>query len=117
MFKRINGFPNDFWGWGCEDKEIQHRAEFYKCKINKRFLSNEEGNKYFNIIYTPSKGSIRPADYDAKTNFQYNVYKTLSHAEKKKHIQTGSGLHNLKYDMITHKTVSSNIEHYIVSIL
>ncbi len=31
MYKKINGYPNDFWGWGGEDDELQKRtAPFYK---------------------------------------------------------------------------------------
>lgn len=24
-FERVNGYPNDFWGWGGEDEELYHR--------------------------------------------------------------------------------------------
>ena len=27
VFRRINGFPNDYWGWGGEDDEIKRRLE------------------------------------------------------------------------------------------
>lgn len=26
-FKRINGFPNTFWGWGGEDDEMRRRID------------------------------------------------------------------------------------------
>jgi predicted glycosyltransferase involved in capsule biosynthesis len=26
-YKRINGYPNTFWGWGGEDDEMQKRLE------------------------------------------------------------------------------------------
>lgn len=26
MFEQINGFPNNFWGWGGEDDELYQRA-------------------------------------------------------------------------------------------
>jgi len=26
-FKRINGFPNNFWGWGGEDDEMRNRID------------------------------------------------------------------------------------------
>ena len=27
IFQAINGFPNDYWGWGGEDDEIKRRLE------------------------------------------------------------------------------------------
>ena len=29
---KINGFPNNIWGWGTEDKALQNRAEYYNIK-------------------------------------------------------------------------------------
>ena len=31
---KINGFPNDIWGWGIEDKILQNRAEYYLSLIH-----------------------------------------------------------------------------------
>lgn len=41
MFNRINGYPNNFWGWGGEDDELYNRTR-----------------KFFNILKV-QKGSIR----------------------------------------------------------
>jgi hypothetical protein len=41
MFKKINGFPNNFWGWGGEDDELLKRTK-----------------KFYDIL-KPTKGSIR----------------------------------------------------------
>lgn len=27
QFRKINGFPNAFWGWGGEDDDLWHRYE------------------------------------------------------------------------------------------
>jgi hypothetical protein len=33
MFKKINGYPNNFWGWGGEDDELYKRTtKFYKIE-------------------------------------------------------------------------------------
>lgn len=40
MFKKINGFPNNFWGWGGEDDELLKRTK-----------------KFYDIL-KPTKGSI-----------------------------------------------------------
>ena len=45
-FFDINGFPNDIWGWGHEDKALQNRAEFKKLIIKKNILNNDpQSNK------------------------------------------------------------------------
>jgi len=38
-YKRINGYPNTFWGWGGEDDEMQRRLE----KLGIRFDSPDAG--------------------------------------------------------------------------
>lgn len=40
MFKKVNGFPNNFWGWGGEDDELLKRTK-----------------KFYNIL-KPTNGSI-----------------------------------------------------------
>ena len=30
---KINGFPNDIWGWGAEDKALQNRTEYYNSSF------------------------------------------------------------------------------------
>ena len=41
MFNKINGYPNNFWGWGGEDDELLKRTK-----------------KFYNVI-KPSKGNIQ----------------------------------------------------------
>ena len=45
IFKRINGYPNNFWGWGGEDDELFNRT-----------------NKFFKIIKA-KEGSIQDLEY------------------------------------------------------
>ena len=46
---KINGFPNNFWGWGAEDHALRIRAEYFNLKINKIFLNKTKirDDKYF----------------------------------------------------------------------
>ena len=34
-FKKCNGYPNNFWGWGGEDDALYHRLEENKIKIDR----------------------------------------------------------------------------------
>ena len=44
MFERINGYPNDFWGWGGEDDELYKRTKkFYDIlKVKKGSINDLE---------------------------------------------------------------------------
>jgi hypothetical protein len=35
-FKKINGFPNTYWGWGSEDDELWERCRYKKVKADRR---------------------------------------------------------------------------------
>merc|ERR1712113_272890 len=34
-FRRINGFPNNFWGWGGEDDELRERVQDTRVHVTK----------------------------------------------------------------------------------
>lgn len=102
-FKKINGYPNNFWGWGGEDDCIHLR-----CNIN---------NVKF---YTPKKGSIIDLEknkYGEKITFgeknqslKSNNLKENTKKEKivlDRKIWDNNGLNNLYY-----KIISSNQYNY-----
>ena len=67
-FKKINGFTNEYWGWGCEDKNLQNRANFYNIKINKNILNNDDNRyKYFKIF--DDVDDRKKNNINSKTNF------------------------------------------------
>ena len=45
MFQKINGYPNNFWGWGGEDDELQLRTvKFYRIqKVTEGSVEDLEG--------------------------------------------------------------------------
>jgi predicted glycosyltransferase involved in capsule biosynthesis len=34
-FERVNGFSNEFWGWGGEDDDMANRIKFHKLHISR----------------------------------------------------------------------------------
>ena len=48
IFQKINGFPNNYWGWGHEDKDLNNRVDFYDIEV-KTFVTDTQTdrNKYF----------------------------------------------------------------------
>lgn len=114
-FQKLNGFPNNFWGWGVEDKALQNRVEYMKIKVNKNILSNNSNRfDYFNI-----KNDVNDRHMDKffndKTHFEYDIFNTLIDSIKIKYIMN-SGLNILDYKIISRETINKYVEIIKVSI-
>jgi predicted glycosyltransferase involved in capsule biosynthesis len=105
VFEKINGFPNNFWGWGVEDKALQNRAEYYDVNISKNITTDDE--KRYNYF-------LRFDDIDDREKLDqhkkwYNEYKRFGKLEKKEEYIKSSGLNTLKYELLD-ETRYKNIE-------
>ena len=114
-FNCINGFPNNFWGWGTEDKCLQNRAEFYNIKISKNIKNKDENRfEYFNIF--DHAGRVRhPHEYGIHWHNEYNIFKNLSR-ENKEVIIKSSGLINIDYHVKDVLKINDYIKKILVDI-
>ena len=70
-FERINGYPNNYWGWGGEDDELYDRVAYTEMKHNKP-TKNEK---------TPCKFELRLQHHNWKHNGLNTIkYKVVSKA-------------------------------------
>ena len=101
----INGFPNNIWGWGVEDKAIQNRAEFYKFNIKKNFknpydkvgANNDVFQSYFKAF---NDINDRDRRFESKHHLlHYRMWGNLSNIEKNKCI-IGNGIDSLTYKLV-----------------
>lgn len=83
-YKKINGFPNDFWGWGGEDDAVYDRIGINNL-----------------IIIRPDKGSISELEHknlkDDKE--QTNLYKWENRIDNLKNWKK-NGFNSIKYKLI-----------------
>ena len=111
----LNGFTNEYYGWGCEDRSLYNRAIYFNKKIIHGIFSNDKVVNYylhrFNDVNDRKKSSI----FFSITDFEYNKFNKLSNKEKKEHIFK-SGLNNINYTIKQRKCLGYNIEHIIVQI-
>lgn len=102
----LNGFPNNIWGWGIEDRALFFRSYIKKIKItncNKITNNFKIMHHKTNVeVYTGKKKKISDL-------WKYEYINTLSNEEKDDLIYF-SGLNNLDYTIIEKKTINETLE-------
>jgi hypothetical protein len=102
FFKEINGYPNNFWGWGDEDVNILLRlSELSKplyANKNGRVIDLEENN-YKKKSVSEKINELNTNDLREKTVYEKNAnYKDFRN----------NGLSNLNYDILYKTQYNSN---------
>lgn len=108
-FIEINGFPNDFWGWGHEDKDFKNRILFYNKLINRIFTENNNGcvDVFLDNHNREDSG---------KYFLAYEIWDKLTKVQQEKYI-VNNGLSTLKYDIIKEELLLENVKKITVDIL
>ena len=107
IIHQINGFPNNIWGWGTEDKALQNRAEYYNIEKITSMTDTNEHTEYilrFDDIYDKEKTNM-----PRNTFLHYRVFPTLTDEQKLAVIQQ-SGLMNIQYTILEREQVHPIVE-------
>ena len=110
-FIKANGFPNNMWGWGVEDKALQNRAEFMNINVEKNIISARTNPlEIANFtIRDDVHDKHQDKDFDSRTNFEYNIFKNLGNDSKHNHIMS-SGFNNLEYEVLSKEMLHEFVE-------
>ena len=114
IYKKINGFPNNYWGWGVEDKSLQNRAEYYKTLITKNITTDDPNRDKYFLRFDDINDRER-VDEHKKWYLEYKLFKTLDDKKKLETINR-SGLCSLNYKKIQEKKLGENIYKILVLI-
>ncbi len=106
---KINGFPNDIWGWGTEDKALQNRTEFYNIKKETNFISNKKirNGEYFKIF--DDVDDRQPVNHLKNYTEQYVNFKKYNVIQQQQLI-IAYGLNNLEYTILEKKYINNYVE-------
>ena len=104
---KINGFPNDVWGWGNEDKALQNRAEYYKITKITNLTTNYKHNEY--ILRFDDVNDREIINIHKNWNINYILFNKLNDKQKEELIMS-SGLNNLEYTIIERKNIHEIVE-------
>jgi hypothetical protein len=104
---KINGFPNNIWGWGVEDKALQNRAEFFNIK-KISLLTNKTDHPEYILRFNDIDDRER-RDISHNTRKHYDEFQRLNNEGKNKEVLS-SGLNNLEYEVINKKSINDMVE-------
>lgn len=100
----INGFPNNIWGWGIEDRALYCRSIIKNIKISNNIKNNFKimPHKSNAVNYTGEKKSISDIwcpEYIDKLN-----------DKQKEELIMSSGINNLEYTILERKMIHDIVE-------
>jgi hypothetical protein len=108
IMDHINGYSNNFWGWGREDHNLYKRLSAQQIKIYRPNTGNVieiEHVKAYNLI----------TDNNINNNFKKNYHNNwITHKNELKN-GFNSGLSDLLYDILNKKIIAHNIIKYSVN--
>lgn len=113
-FVEMNGFPNNFWGWGVEDRALYNRGIFHNKQINYNHYTNDKNINDFILRFNDSDDRKKD-NINNKTNIEYYKFKTFSEEKQKEHI-IKSGLNNLEYYILDKTIINKDIIKIKISI-
>ena len=106
-FKKINGFRNDYWGWGIEDRDLYYRSKFYNINIIRNHKTK------FKVLKHKHLGSQMNEIKSIKCN---NIFNNNNNKEIIIKFILNSGLNNLKYKIIKEENIRNNIKKILINI-
>lgn len=100
-YKAVNGFPNNFWGWGGEDDAFRIRLHRANIQV---------------LQPTMKSGYTEFPHLDTRTKTEWKNMEKWEELKKEREGKNKSGLSDLKYDILSEEDISPNILKVLVDI-
>jgi len=102
----INGFPNNIWGWGIED-----RALYYRSKMKKYVITENKEKKLFRTLHHSQSNRVQYKGDKKIISDKYSEKRINALSLEKQHdLINDSGLNNLEYTVLERKNMHEMVE-------
>ena len=112
FFKKVNGYSNNFWGWGGEDKDLQARVDSLNIPII-RSIFYERINQ--NVIEDTGY-NVNNKKWKKNIDRYKPIYEKNLKNYNKKHYLLTYGLTTTNYKILNTKIINKNIVRLLVDI-
>jgi hypothetical protein len=100
-YKAVNGFPNNFWGWGGEDDAFRIRLQ----------------HAGINVLQPTMKSGFKEVPHlDTRTKTEWKNMEKWEELKKEREGTNTSGLSDLKYDIVKKEQFSPHVLKVVVDI-
>lgn len=100
----INGFPNNIWGWGIED-----RALYYRCYIKNINISDNNNQSFKVIPHIPNHEKYVGEKQQISDMWRKPYIDKLDEKDKE-NLVMASGLNNVIYTILERKNIHDIVE-------
>lgn len=100
-FIKINGFPNNYWGYGMEDCTLQMRAQRMNIEIDRSFFEQRDTSTNIKELYHTI--------FDTNVKEDENNKKLWLLEKNNINLMFTNGLNNVKYKITTFKYIKKYV--------
>jgi hypothetical protein len=100
--KKVNGFPNNFWGWGGEDDALRNRIETKKLQVWQPTIRGEGFNESEHV--------------DTRTNPEWKNMEKWENMKAEKVNSGTNGLNNLDYSVKSEENYTDRMKKVTVEL-